>query len=87
MLVLKKSFNVSIAESVGHPLAFPLMENPDVVMKDRVPYVEHLHKNYNVNETAHNLPDEVVAIESAGSSLTAMHADHLDQIYHIPVGI
>ncbi|RCN38150.1 hypothetical protein ANCCAN_15920 [Ancylostoma caninum] len=65
MLTLKKSFNVSVTESVRHPLAFSLTENPNVVMKDGVPYVDRLHKRYNVSETVHKLPDEVVAIESA----------------------
>lgn len=38
MLVLKKKFNVSIAESAAYPLAYPSTEDLKL-MKDQVPYV------------------------------------------------
>ncbi|EYB90436.1 hypothetical protein Y032_0220g2522 [Ancylostoma ceylanicum] len=90
MLVLKQKFNVSISESAGYPLAFPSTENFDlnniIVMKDRVPYVERLHRLYVVKDTKLNLPDELVAIESVDGSLLAAHANHLGEDYNLPAG-
>ncbi|KAL6743709.1 hypothetical protein Aduo_016721 [Ancylostoma duodenale] len=91
MLFLKKDFNVSISESSMYPLAFPLAENfkprNSILMKDRVPYVERLHRKYHVTDIKPDLPDEVVVIESANNLLSAMHANNHHETYHMPAGI
>ncbi|KAK6757997.1 hypothetical protein RB195_015673 [Necator americanus] len=84
----RKGMNIS--ETVGHPLAFPGNAEGDIVFKDRVPYLEWLHRNYNVSEAAPGLPDEIVAIQLQNETtgeMDALHVNHFDEFSYMPMGL
>ncbi|CAJ0588154.1 unnamed protein product [Cylicocyclus nassatus] len=86
MVMLERFFNVRLHEGVTYPLAFPSPARPKLVLKDRVPYVEHLHKHFEVEKTG-RIPDEVVAAETTGGKLSAFYADNFKGRKYTPRGV